>query len=285
MKSLLFENFGDARIAWIRQYPRKVADIDKTIERYKWLKKEKYLDDDPVGKDISNWVNVDFETFKGYVIKMDRKVPRARFAKAEDYPTVFENDKCVVHKILSHEASCKLGSIDWCTTNNMDIYWKEHVVENKEQMYIFRSKTSSKSDQFYKIAILVKNSGEMEYRDAFNGVVENKYIEKILKREYGVPVNDRGIFRAAEVRLKESKDDGNYLPGLAPSEEIKRKKLEKLIYHMILEKGIKRWMFKDDAAWKKNAAIQAYLRSLVHMRDLKDLDKEIARIEKKLGRY
>jgi len=198
MRVILYEKFGDdAKRYWLKddRYKNRGEDIDKTIERYKWLRDEKYLDDDIVGKDISNWVGSDFESFKGYVIKMDKKVPRGRFAKEEDYTKVFENSKCEIYEIRTHEASCKLGSVDWCTSNNSDMYWIEHVKENREQIYIFRSKILPRHDQFYRIAIIVKKDGSREYRDAFNGIIEERYIQKVIEGKHGAPLYKRGMYR------------------------------------------------------------------------------------------
>jgi len=102
-----------------------------------------------------------------------------RKAKVEGAEKVFENDKAVVYKITTWEASCLYGrGTRWCISAEKES-GSFYDYSMKNAIY-FVIRKQPKGDAYDKIAVLVDKSGKKQYWDAKDKQIDEKKAVEIL---------------------------------------------------------------------------------------------------------
>lgn len=93
---------------------------------------------------------------------------------------IYEDDKFLVIKPNSHEASCKYGAnTKWCTTSQSDDHFKRYTSGNQALYYVI-NKTNSTNKNYSKVAIHYDGLGNSKYWDSQDNPMNEREIE-VLK--------------------------------------------------------------------------------------------------------
>lgn len=97
---------------------------------------------------------------------------------------VYEDDKFIVVKPKTQEASCKYGSnTKWCVTQRNTDYFERYTSGNQE-LYFVIDKKNSTNENFSKIALHFDSSGTLKYWDSKDEPLDKKQIGIL---EYAFP--------------------------------------------------------------------------------------------------
>ncbi len=161
-EQFILESFKDVLIIWSKSNDKE--EVKLYIDKFKSLRSKNQLEGE--NKDISNWMNKDFNDFKDYVNKKEEeyqeKIPLKKKAVESDSPTIFENDLVFVKYVKNKNASCKLGSdADWCVSKQNHSYWEQYSEDNDMTFYYIERK-NKKNDETDKYMINVYSTSHYE---------------------------------------------------------------------------------------------------------------------------
>jgi hypothetical protein len=90
---------------------------------------------------------------------------------------IYEDDKFLVVKPKTHEASCKYGSnTKWCTTAQSPDHFQRYT-SGSQGLYYIINKANSNNKTYSKVAIHFDNSGDSRYWDSKDSPMSQKEIE------------------------------------------------------------------------------------------------------------
>lgn len=129
-------------------------------------------------KDINSYLNIEQvydEVKKHEEVKTSGEIERQHKAGAE---VVFENDKCIIIRPTTREASCYYGKgTKWCTSGDVYNYFNSYHYEKSVNLYYIIVKGSKD-----KYAVAVYPSGKKQYFDAMDNSLSASKIQPILKK-------------------------------------------------------------------------------------------------------
>ena len=167
---------GNLIIKFVKLFHKNVNKLNKelldgVIEKHKmgWL----LTDDSPVGrifqsvykspKDINSYK--EWSIFERVMLFADQSLPKSEVKKLEAN-ILYNSDDILIMIPKSHKASCYYGAgTKWCTTNrDSDNYYNRYTSEGTLIYYI--NKKENQSNDWYKAAFFIKDSGECQVFDA-----------------------------------------------------------------------------------------------------------------------
>ena len=170
--------------------------VKQYLEEFKVLRDKRDLGEN---KDIELWGKKPWDEFKEFVDKTKEEKSKSeekRVQKTEGAELVSEDDNWFVYKISTHEAAMLYGSgTKWCITQKDGQHWKSYTRKGS-CFYFLISKTKSKEDPYYKIAVQVQQSSigrgarRLSYWDA-----EDKHHQAEIEGEQKIPKFDYAWFK------------------------------------------------------------------------------------------
>lgn len=135
-------------------------------------------------KDINQYGSFQhLETALEYVIQ-DIKAKKEDIEASKNIDKIFENDRFLVIKPKTEQASCKYGSrTKWCVTSKGSGHFNRYTSGDQE-LYFIIDKKNSTNNYYSKVAVHVDSNGIFSYWDSQDNKLDNKEI-KIL--EYAFP--------------------------------------------------------------------------------------------------
>ncbi len=165
-------------------------------------------------KGVLNWL--DKEANK-YYSKKKMKIPSG-LKKNTDYEEVYNKNGVQVFKIMTYEASEKLGGgCNWCVKRERDT-WLQYVAEEEQAFYFIRNHRLNSDNPKYKLAVNVT------YNDDIDGIWD--------RDDKQIGSNDNEI-KVILKKLKLSKDLFKYFRANDADEYIdeQRRELEEVVEH------------------------------------------------------
>lgn len=90
---------------------------------------------------------------------------------------IYEDDKFLVIKPKTHQASCKYGAnTKWCTTSQSDDHFKRYT-SGSQALYYVINKTNSKNKNYSKVAIHYDGMGNPRYWDSQDNGMNEREVE------------------------------------------------------------------------------------------------------------
>ena len=112
-------------------------------------------------KDINQYKS--FEELDSALLPIKQKQKEKELEKQVE--KIYEDDKFIVIKPQTHQASCKYGAnTKWCTTAQSDTHFKQYTSGNQLLFYII-DKKNSKSGNYSKVAVHFATSGKESWWD------------------------------------------------------------------------------------------------------------------------
>lgn len=145
-------------------------DVEYIVELIKDF--DKYQSQFPK-KDINQYVSVN---------ELDAVVNHARTKKKDkelekQAQKIYEDDKFVILKPQTEEASCKYGSnTKWCVTSKGSGHFQRYT-SGRQSLYFIINKTNSTNKNYSKVAIHFDDGGEPRYWDSQDSPMGQKEIE------------------------------------------------------------------------------------------------------------
>lgn len=134
-------------------------ELEKLVELIKDF--DKYQSQFPK-KDINQYVSLD-ELEK--VIEFARRKKKNKELENQ-VEKIYEDDKFLVVKPISHAASCKYGSnTKWCTTAQSPDHFQRYT-SGSQALYYIINKANSTDKDYSKVAIHFDNSGDSKFWDS-----------------------------------------------------------------------------------------------------------------------
>ena len=197
----MLESFKDAEIKFSKEYNERI--VKDYIRQFKELRDKNVI----TGKerDIGFWMNKEFNDFKKIVDMKSNEydIKKAYKEKSNDATLVFENDNVYIFLINSHEAAMKYGKgTKWCITESDGMNWNEYYYNYECTFYFVISKIEPPDNPWYKIAVTVYPSEDLEIYDAKDNLIKEEgeegfdYIceEDGYSKDIFVPVKHESIY-------------------------------------------------------------------------------------------
>lgn len=219
-EQLILESFSDAKRIWSIN-GNDNDKIDEYIKLFKELKDKNQLSGEQ--KDISYWIKKDFDVFMNFIDRsqVEYELKSLSKVKSNERVKVFENDKCVVYNILTHNAACKYGAgTRWCITQSNDDHWISYHEQNHVNFYFIIQKNLNIDNRLYKIAVAVypEKMNTTEIFDAtdtrlysyqFEGILEDLEIDETIFQpkeifNYVKAYNEHGITKELKQKVEDS---------------------------------------------------------------------------------
>jgi hypothetical protein len=145
-------------------------ELDRTVELVKDF--DKYQSQLPK-KDIYQYVSLnELEKVILYIRGKNKEKELERQAKK-----IYEDNKFVILKPQTEEASCKYGSnTKWCVTSKGSGHFQRYT-SGRQSLYFIINKTNSTNKNYSKVAIHFDDGGEPRYWDSQDSPMGQKEIE------------------------------------------------------------------------------------------------------------
>lgn len=192
-------------------------DVEYIVELIKDF--DKYQSQFPK-KDINQYVSVN---------ELDAVVNHARTKKKDkelekQAEKVYEDDKFVVIKPKSEEASCKYGSnTKWCVTSKGSGHFGRYTA-GRQSLYFIINKAKSTNKNYSKVAIHFDDGGELRYWDTQDSPMSQREIDvfeyafpemiEAIKADYKIHAGSKTeklLTQVFDSMGENSKEDRNYL--------------------------------------------------------------------------
>ena len=118
---------------------------------------------------------------------------KSRERKIEsDDKKIYQDDRLLVVKPLTHKASCKYGAgTKWCTSQTSPGYYEKYTSRG-EGLYYIIMKGFDMSNKFYKIALNITPAGDEVWYDSHDTIMPPREVEllkTVLGRKAIVDIN------------------------------------------------------------------------------------------------
>ena len=171
-------------------------------------------------KDINQYVSVN--ELEKVILYVREKNKEKELEKQAD--KIYEDDKFLVIKPKSEEASCKYGSnTKWCVTSKGSGHFGRYTA-GRQALYFIINKAKSTNKNYSKVAIHFDDGGELRYWDAQDSPMSQREIDvfeyafpemiETIKSDYKVyagSMTDRFLTQTFDSMGENSKEDRNYL--------------------------------------------------------------------------
>jgi hypothetical protein len=190
---ILEESYKDAKSVWLKSAPDRGNEINSTISIYKDFVQRNIISG--AEKDITYWIKKPFDEFKSFVTELETSQTEKKEKKKalkEDAELVFDNSKCSVYHIKSHEASCKYGAgTKWCVTSPSSGHWDSYTNDYNVTFYYIILKIASpfKNKDMSKIAVAVYPDNQWEVFDAADKSINPEQFSTVALDYLQVPID------------------------------------------------------------------------------------------------
>lgn len=171
-------------------------------------------------KDINQYKT--FSELEDALLPFHEKEKEKELEKEAD--KIYEDDKFLVIKPKSEEASCKYGSnTKWCVTSKGSGHFGRYTA-GRQSLYFIINKAKSTNKNYSKVAIHFDDGGELRYWDAQDSPMSQREIDvfeyafpemiETIKSDYKVyagSMTDKFLTQTFDSMGENSKEDRNYL--------------------------------------------------------------------------